>query len=56
MHGLDDEVIMELWDVYDKNFVKIEGMTLIRGEYRAKICFPVPPENCVKKPELNRRT
>ncbi len=23
---------MELWDAYDKNFEKIEGMTLVRGE------------------------
>ena len=23
---------MELWDAYDKNFNKIEGMTLVRGE------------------------
>ena len=23
---------MELWDAYDRNFKKIEGITLIRGE------------------------
>lgn len=26
------EVLMELWDAYNKDFEKIEGMTLIRGE------------------------
>ena len=26
---------MELWDAYDENFNKIEGMTLVRGEERS---------------------
>ncbi len=30
---------MELWDAYDRDFKKIEGITLVRGESVPEGCF-----------------
>ena len=39
---------MELWDAYDENFNKIDGMTLIRGEEIPDGVFHLVSEIIVK--------